>query len=143
MSKSSIKKVVTKKRVVKKKVVSKSPAKKTVARKAAVSKNRKSTSKKPARAGSKIVLKVVLAISDAKALHTELGEKLEAKKDVSIDASSVEMVDTAILQVLLAFIKKAQLQSMAVKWINPSQEFLSRSETLNLTGVLGVSEAQK
>ena len=153
MSKSSVKKVATKKHVVKKKAIGKKPARKRVtekkaaktpvARKASVEKNKKSTSKNPARAGSTIVLKVVLAINDAKALHTELGEKLEAKKDISIDASAVEMADTAILQLLLAFVQKSQLQNLAVKWINPSQEFLNRSETLNLTGMLGLGEAKK
>lgn len=142
MAKSSVKKSATKKRVVKKKVISKSPAKKSTVKKKAANKNRKLTARKPVGARNKIVLKTVLAISDAKALYTELGRKLEEKKGVSIDASAVEMVDTAILQLLLAFIQKSQLHNVVVKWVKPSKEFLSRSEALNLTKLLGLGEAQ-
>jgi len=142
MAKSSVKKSATKKRVVKQKAISKSPPKKSAVKKKTASKKRKSTAKKPARVENKIVLKTVLAISDAKTLHTELGKKLKAKKGISIDASAVEMVDTAMLQLLSAFIKRSQLDSVVVKWVKPSREFLSRSETLNLTKLLGLSEAQ-
>ena len=142
MAKSSIKKSATKKRVVKKKSTGKSPATKSAVKKKVAKKNQKPMSKKPVKAGNKIVLKAVLAINDAKALYVELGKKLETKKDISIDASAVEMVDTAILQLLLAFTQKSQLQNIAVKWVKPSQEFLSRSETLNLTKLLGLSGAK-
>lgn len=142
MAKSSIKKSATKKRVVKKKATRKSPAKKSPVKKQAVKKSQKPMSRKSAKAGNKIVLKAVLAINDAKALYAELGKKLETKKDISIDASAVEMVDTAILQLLLAFTQKSQLQNVAVKWVKPSQEFLSRSRTLNLTRLLGLNEVQ-
>lgn len=142
MAKSSIKKSATKKRVVKKKAIRKSPAKKSPVKKETVKKSQKPVRKPPAMAGNKIVLKAVLAINDAKALYAELGKKLETKKDISIDASAVEMVDTAILQLLLAFTQKSQLQNVAVKWVKPSREFLSRSETLNLTRLLGLSEAR-
>jgi anti-anti-sigma regulatory factor len=142
MAKSSIKKSATKKRVVKKKAARKSPAKKAAVKKKVARKSQKPMSRKPVKAGNKIVLKAVLAINDAKALYAELGKKLETKKDISIDASAVEMVDTAILQLLLAFARKSQLQNVAVKWVKPSHEFLSRSETLNLTKLLGLSEAQ-
>jgi len=142
MAKSSIKKSATKKRAVKKKTIRKSPAKKSPVKKETVKKSQKQVRTPPARAGNKIVLKAVLAINDAKALYAELGKKLETKKDISIDASAVEMVDTAILQLLLAFTQKSQLQNVAVKWEKPSREFLSRSETLNLTRLLGLSEAQ-
>ncbi len=142
MAKSSIKKSVTKKRVVKKKTINKSSAKKSAVKKKTVSKKRKPTARKSAGAENKIVLKTVLAISDAATLYAELGKKLETENDISIDASAVEMVDTAILQLLLAFVKKSQLHNVVVKWVKPSREFLSRSETLNLTMLLGLSEAQ-
>ena len=142
MAKSSIKKSTAKKRVVKKKSARKSTAKKSAVKKKSVKKSQKTVSRKPANAGNEIVLKAVLAINDAKALYAELGKKLETKKDISIDASAVEMVDTAILQLLLAFTVKSQLQNVSVNWVKPSQEFLSRSETLNLTRLLGLSEAR-
>jgi len=142
MVKNSIKKRATKKRVVKKKVISKSPAKKNAVKKKAANKSRKSTARKSVGARNKIVLKTVLAISDAKALYAELGKKLEEKKGISIDASAVEMVDTAILQLLLAFIRKSQLHNVVVKWVKPSQEFLRRADALDLTKSLDLGEAQ-
>ena len=141
MAKSSIKKSVTKKRVVKKKSIRKSSANKSAAKEKSVRKSQKPVGRKPVVAGNKIILKAVLVINDAKSLYAELGKKLETKKDISIDASAVEMVDTAILQLLLAFTRKSQLQNIAVKWVKPSQEFLNRSEALNLTRLLGLSEA--
>ena len=153
MAKTSVKKSATKKRVVKKKAISespakksttkKSPAKKSTAKKKVVRKIQKPVTRKSASTGNEIALKAVLVINDAKTLYAELGKKLEAKKDILIDASAVEMVDTAILQLLLAFIRKSQLQNISVEWVKPSQEFLSRSETLNLTSLLGLSEERR
>lgn len=141
MAKSSIKKSATKKRI-KKNTSRKSLTKKSVVKKKIVKKSHKSMSRKSAGAGNKIVLKAVLAINDAKSLYAELSKKLEIKKGISIDASAVEMVDTAILQLLLAFVQKSKLQNIAVEWVKPSHEFFSRSETLNLTSMLGLSEAK-
>jgi len=135
MAKSSVKNSVTKKSLAKKKATGKSSAKKSTVKKKTVQKRRASTAR------NKIALKSVLAISDAKMLYVELGKKLDEKKGISIDASAVEMVDTAILQLLLAFIQKTRLNNVMVKWIKPSQEFLSRSEALNLTSLLGLGEA--
>ena len=137
MAKISVKKSATKKHVVKKKATGKSAPKKK-----AVNKSRKSKVRKSVGAGNKIVLKTVLTIGDAKTLHAELGKKLGTKKDLSIDASAVDMVDTAILQLLLACVQNYKSHNLAVKWAKPSQEFLSRSEALNLTNLLGLSETR-
>ena len=142
MTRSPIKKSATKKRSVKKKSVKKSSDKKNAVKKKTLKKSQKSVSRKSASTGNNVVLKAVLVINDAKALYAELGKRLEAKKDISVDASAVEMVDTAILQLLLVFIRKSKLQNISVEWVRPSQEFLSRSETLNLTSLLGLSEGQ-
>jgi anti-anti-sigma regulatory factor len=142
MTKKSATKNTAKKRAVKKKTAKKSPVKKSAVKKKSVKKSQKLTKKKSAKAmaSNEIELKSVLAVSDASVLYAELGQKLGETKDILINASRVEMVDTAILQLLLAFIKKSQSQNVAVEWVKPSQEFLSRSETLNLTGMLGLGE---
>lgn len=142
MTKNPANKSTTKKRVVKKKAIPKSPAKKSAAKKKTIGKNKRSASKKTVRAGNEINLKAVLSISDAKTLYAEFGKKLESNKNILINASAVEMVDTAILQLLLAFIQKSQLQNIAVEWVKPSKELISRSETLNLTRMLGLSEGR-
>lgn len=157
MATRSVKKSTTKKSVAKKKTTRKSPvkkgpakkrttrkspAKKSVAKKKVAKKNKKLTARSPAKTGNKIVLNSVLAVNDAKTLYTELGNMLEARKDILIDASAVEMVDSAILQLLSAFINKAQLGGPGVTWVKPSKEFLSRSETLDLTDMLGLKGKQ-
>ena len=138
MAKSSIKKSATKKRVVKKKAVRKSTAKKSVVKKKVARKSQKPISKKPVMAGNKIVFKAVLAINDAKALYAELGKKLEIEKDISIDASAVEMADTAILQLFFAFTVEVKSQNRQVIWVKPSDEMMSRVTTLNLQAGLGL-----
>ena len=144
MKNSSVKKRTIKKTATKKQAVKKSAPKKTVAKKKVVKKPRKKPIKKSTPvANNKIVLKAVLAINDAKVIYAELGTKLATKKNISIDASAVEMVDTAILQLLLAFIQKAILQNILVTWVKPSQAFLSRSDALNLTGLLGLEGSTK
>jgi anti-anti-sigma regulatory factor len=141
MAKSSVKKSTAKKSAAKKKVTRKATVKKGSVKKKAVKKNNATAVKPTAKAGNKITLNAVLAINDAKALYAEFGKALQTKKNIAIDASAVEMVDTAILQLLLAFTQKIQLQNIGLTWVKPSKEFLSRSETLNLTDALGLREA--
>lgn len=146
VKKSAAKKKITKSRSIKKKATKKKTIKNSLVKpgsvkKRRVKKNQKLTARSSAKPGNKIALNSVLAINDAKMLYVELDNMLKVKKNISIDASAVEMVDSAILQVLLAFIKKAQLQSIGVTWVKPSKEFVSRSEILNLIDALGLKGA--
>lgn len=138
MATRTTKKAATKKSVARKKTTKKTPAKKPVTRK---KKNNSTTSKSTKNASNKLSLNTVLAINDVKRLYAELSKFPGTKKNILIDASKVEMVDTAILQVLLAFVKKAQVQDVSVTWVEPSQEFMNRAEMLDLTGLLGLREA--
>ena len=88
-----------------------------------------------------LVLGSIITINDAQAMYTQLNSMLESKQDITIDASAVEMLDTAILQLLLAFVNKIRAQNREVVWIKPSEEMINRATTLNLQAGLGLDGA--
>lgn len=139
--KKTIRSRSVKKNAVKEKTIKSSSVKKNTVKEKANKKDQKPVARSPAKTENKITLNSVLAINDAKTLYAELGDMLKAKRDIFIDASAVEMVDAAILQMLLAFIQKSQLQSISVTWVKSSKEFVSRAEILDLTGALGLKGA--
>ncbi len=79
----------------------------------------------------------IAAINNAKALHEEFGKFID--DDVKIDASAVEMIDTAVFQLLYAFVIKVTSSNHKVEWINPSDEFISRARLLGLSRHLGIT----
>lgn len=88
-----------------------------------------------------LVLGSIITINDAQTMYTQLNSMLESKQDITIDASAVEMLDTAILQLLLAFVNKIRSQNREVVWIKPSEEMINRATTLNLQAGLGLAGA--
>jgi len=138
-SKKATKKVTKKIQAVKKTKLKKAPVKKVQA-----NDNIKNNSPKDDVGKAKVLqqtqikLDPVLVISDAQTLYARLGVLLETKQNITIDASAVEMMDTAILQLLLAFVIKVKAQSREVIWINPSEEMIHRVTTLNLQAGLGL-----
>ena len=91
---------------------------------------------------SQIKLDPVLVISNAQTLHVQLGALLDTKQNITIEAFAVEMVDTAILQLLLAFVIKIKAQGRKIIWIKPSEELIRRATTLNLQTGLGLDETE-
>lgn len=125
---------VKKKKVTKKKLptVKNTPAK-------PAEKNR-STKPKTAKKESNLslILDSVLVINDAKSLMQKINQLVETNDDISIDASAVEMIDTAILQLLLAATIKIRSSNHKINWINPSDKFVSNASLLGLTESLGI-----
>lgn len=117
-----------KKSAVKKK---RAPAKKTANRPRA----KTAASKKPST--PTITLDSVAVINNAKALYEELRKVIDT--DVNIDASAVEMIDTAILQLLYVFVTKVTSNNHKINWINPSDEFISRARLIGLSRNLGIA----
>ena len=91
---------------------------------------------------SQIKLDPVLVISNAQTLHVQLGALLDTKQNITIEAYAVEMVDTAILQLLLAFVIKIKAQGRKIIWTKPSEELIRRATILNLQTGLGLDEAE-
>lgn len=83
-------------------------------------------------------LDAVLVINDAKEIHNQLEALLKEKRDVIIDASAVEIVDTAILQILLTFSNQLNSLGSKIKWLKLSNEFILRVSLLDLASSLGV-----
>lgn len=85
-----------------------------------------------------IVLAPVLAIENAKDLYEQFNSIIQKHRNVIINASSVEMIDTAMLQLLIAFVRKLQNQGIKISWIEPSDELISRAVLLNLEKHLNI-----
>lgn len=116
--------------------------------KSAVKKTRKKSSpKKPKVKNTRskkisnqtLVLNPVLIINDAKELSQDFNQLLQNNGDISIDASAVEMIDTAILQLLLAVTNKAKVSKQKIQWLKPSESFTSSVTLLGLSEALGLS----
>ena len=86
-----------------------------------------------------LVLDPVLVINNAKQLSQDFNQLLQHNDDITIDASEVEMIDTAILQLLLAVSNKAKASKQKVKWLKPSENFISNVTLLGLSKTLGLS----
>ncbi len=86
-------------------------------------------------------VKVTLAghagIAEADALRGQLAAALDSGAPVSVDASKVRRVDTATLQVLLAFRRAADGTGREVRWVRPSAEFVRAASLLALASELG------
>jgi len=93
------------------------------------------------KSGQLLKLDSVLVINDAREIYAKLDTLIQSNQNILIDASSVEVIDTAVLQLLVAFIKKTRLQNTETNWENPSDEFVSRAEKLGLVESLGIAEA--
>lgn len=85
-----------------------------------------------------IALESVVTISEAESLHKKLQGYLDLGGDLSIDAGQVHMIDTAGLQLLLAFVVELKNQNRSVKWLNVSPAFKETAELLGLTAPLGM-----
>jgi len=125
------------------KAIKKTKNKKTKRKKAKAKTNQKNkTQKRKVKADkTNLVLDSIITINDAQTMYTQLNSLLELKQDITIDASEVEMLDTAILQLLLAFVNKIKAQNRQVVWIKPSEEMINRAIMLNLNAGLGLGGA--
>jgi len=85
-----------------------------------------------------LTLDSVAVINNAKTLYQDFSQVAD-NADVNIDASAVEMIDTAILQLLFAFVMKVKASSHKVNWIKPSDEFISRATLLGLNQHMGIT----
>jgi len=141
-------KKINKKATIKIQAVKKTKAKKAQTKKGRAKKRLKkhthenNTSSSKTLQESQIKLDPVLVISNAQTLHVQLGALLDTKQNITIEAFAVEMVDTAILQLLLAFVIKIKAQGRKIIWTKPSEELIRRATILNLQTGLGLDEAE-
>jgi len=138
------KKIKTKKNNIKKASLKKVSAKKTVTKRKKSSKVKQvetSEDKVALRNNEQcIVLKPITIINEIKLLHANLVKLSACDETVTIDASKVEMIDTAAIQLLVAFVSTMNSKKVAVEWEKPSEGFLERVSMLNLNEILCLTE---
>lgn len=96
------------------------------------------TKKVPGIEGQTLVLEGTLGIKEVAGLKERLAVILEADGPITIDAARVENADTAVLQVLTAFVVTARSQSRSPKWKQTSEAFQELAGLLDLHQHLGL-----
>lgn len=81
---------------------------------------------------SKIKLEGVLSIKNIQELKTKLDEGLVQQKDIVFDASKLERVDTAALQLIAAFSKKMHENGLSLSWSKPGKDIIEIAQLLDM-----------
>jgi len=131
---------VAKKTNIKKPAVKKTGVKKEKDSKSQQEKPLKNNSEKN-KTTSSLVLSAVVVINDVKTLHEDLSNLSTSQETVTLDASKVEMIDTAAFQLLLAFVSTMSKKNIGLVWKDPSDTFLERASILDLTDALRLVKA--
>jgi ABC-type transporter Mla MlaB component len=78
----------------------------------------------------------ILTIANVGEIYTQLLTLLADGKFASLDCSKIERIDTATLQMLFAYAKEAQNQSVSLNWQDPSDTFIQNATVLGLASML-------
>jgi ABC-type transporter Mla MlaB component len=87
-----------------------------------------------------IACESTIDIKIAADLYAHLKNAIENKHQVEINATDVQRVDTAILQVFLAFVLEAKAQDLQVTWQGVSDAFRSAASLLGIGEALALPE---
>jgi ABC-type transporter Mla MlaB component len=102
-------------------------------RKARVAKARAATRK----VTRPLALPAECAIASAPALRASLVKRLTDAASVQIDASAVQRIDTASLQLLAAFARDRRDAGLGIEWLGIPASLTDVARFLDLTSVLG------
>ena len=86
---------------------------------------------------TQLVLESQLDVARTRDLYRELDSALSARKPLALDASQVERVDAATLQLLAAFCGAARDANMPVRWSSASAVLRNAATFLDLNETLG------
>jgi len=89
---------------------------------------------------SNIILKSNLNIRYVSELHTQLLSALEKNNILDIDASAVEMIDTANLQLLVILKQEALKLDKNIIFDFPSDKFIESATQLGISELLGLDQ---
>jgi ABC-type transporter Mla MlaB component len=95
-----------------------------------------------ARGAGAVALPVECAIASVPELRDRLLKRLTHAGNVQIDASAVQRIDTAALQVLAAFARDRREGSLPVEWLGVPGCLTEAATLLDLTDVLGLQGAR-
>ena len=90
-----------------------------------------------------MILDSRVVIQDVTELKARLTDLMDANEHIVIDASEVDSIDTAALQLLTAFTGKTAKQDMKLEWREPSASFADKARLLGLNDVLSLSAASE
>jgi anti-anti-sigma regulatory factor len=90
-----------------------------------------------------IVLDEDLVLAGAGALLEQLRMMLERKCSMVMDGSQVRVIDTAVLQLLVAVFCRAQQQKTGITWRQPSDALRDTAALLGLETYLCLSPSAK
>lgn len=88
-----------------------------------------------------LTLTPTLCIETVVELYEQLRPALDLGQTVSLDASTVESVDTTNLQLLAAFVLELGNNGTALQWRHPSEAFLQSATIAGLVDTLRLAEA--
>lgn len=81
-----------------------------------------------------------LTIQSAAEDHSKLSALLTSvESPVKIDASSVEEIDTAGMQLLLAMLNQLKSQSIEAQWDSPSEVLVQTADILGMSDALSLA----
>ena len=86
-----------------------------------------------------LVLERRLGIESSRAFKTELTALLDGKPDnIAVDATSVELIDTAALQLLVAFSNELRRNAGELEWRGVSDTLRNAAQLLDLESSLAL-----
>jgi ABC-type transporter Mla MlaB component len=80
-----------------------------------------------------------LDIAGARDFYNRLQAAMQARQPVVLDATHIERVDTAALQILCAFFRDAEVHGLVVQWQQPSPALQNAARLLNVSTYLALS----
>lgn len=79
-------------------------------------------------------------IGEVKKLHKTLLAQLDSDGELTINASAVDVIDTATLQLLYAVCHERELSLAPVQIVEPTEAFLRAAQRLGLSGKMPLVE---
>ncbi len=96
----------------------------------------------PARKQPRCALQSHCTLDQVAALHAELLELLPVSEPVVIDASAVELIDSAGLQVLAAFVTSRSAAGRDVVWQQPEGVLADAASAVGLEGLMNLTDSR-
>lgn len=72
-------------------------------------------------------------IAEARSLRDRLGKLIDLEKDVTLDRTAVERIDTATVQLLATFVRDRRSRNLAVTCTGDAPAFSDAAELLGLS----------
>lgn len=100
---------------------------------------RASTGRKAAAKTDLLALDADCTLAEADSLKAALLGLIDEAATVTLDASAIQRIDTAALQLLAAFVRDRRLAGRAVQWRGAQQTLEPAARLLGMSGMLQLS----